>query len=209
MTMTALRMAEPSRTSKSVTARSEPVLARSEASAGLKRTHEMASQPQEKRCTGLDRAWSHTSTLLSDAVAKRLSRQWWSIELNTVSPIHVLSGSGSCTRSQQTSRSSSGAYTRAVVTVTWRHNHLRIRSTVNEWFKWQPLVLTVGMSSAVRSSHCFTVLSPHEKKLIPSGVTVRPRTNPECAKALQTHFRRSRSQTRTSPSQAPVPCHKE
>ena len=93
--MTALRMAAPSRVSKSVTARSEPVLASKEVSAGLNRTQEMESQPQEKEWMGLERAWSQTKTRLSAAVAKRASRQWWSMEVRLSLWSQVLSAVGS------------------------------------------------------------------------------------------------------------------
>lgn len=48
MVSTALRMAAPSLTSNSVTPRSDPVLASSDVSAGLKRTQLIASHPHEK-----------------------------------------------------------------------------------------------------------------------------------------------------------------
>lgn len=37
------------------------------------------------------------------------------------------------------------------------------------------------VSSATRSCHCLTDLSPQVKKESPSGATERPRTKPECA----------------------------
>lgn len=45
---------------------------------------------------GLERAWSQTRTLESAAVAKRGSRQWWSMEVRLSVCSQVFSAEGSC-----------------------------------------------------------------------------------------------------------------
>ena len=63
ISMTTLRMDDATRMSYNVTLRSDPVDARSDASAGLKWTELIESAPHANSCVGVERDGSHTCTL--------------------------------------------------------------------------------------------------------------------------------------------------